>query len=84
MRFRQADQRIATVGRPAQHDIVVLAQRIDGGAQDRQRQGRAVGIDQDGAAMSRFQQHPNALKESNAEIAVDLRHQSEACRQQRS
>ena len=82
MRLRQADQRIAAVERRAQDDVVGPPNGIDGRAQDRPRQGRAVGIHQQDAIVVGVQQILDAAEQPIAEIAVDLRHQPEAGRQQ--
>ena len=69
MRLRQADQRVAAVERRAQNDVVSLPDGIDCRLQDRQRQCRTVGIDQQDAIVARVQQIADTVEKPDAEIA---------------
>ena len=84
MRPRQADQRIAAVDRRAQHDGIPIANGIHRRAQNRCRQGGAVGIDQNRSGMTGGEQIGRRAVQSRAEIAVALQQQTEARRQQRA
>ena len=52
MHAREADQRVAAIERRTEHHGILTPHRLDGGAQDRGRQRRAVGVHQDRAGMA--------------------------------